>query len=159
MAVVTEVPAPVRRAPAPPRRPPKRVSRPNGWYLLPAVLFFGIFAAFPLVLVLYLSFTDWTGIGTPSFVGVENWIRLFGNSAIWDVTWTTLLLTGLCWVTQTPLSILIGVWAAGEQRNRAVLSSLFFLPLLLSTAAIALLYNRLFDPYVGIGRGLEPFRN
>ena len=35
----------------------------------------------------------------------------------------------------------------------------FFLPLLLSTAAIALLYNRLFDPYVGIGRGFEPLRN
>jgi xylobiose transport system permease protein len=62
-------------------------------------------------------------------------------------------------VTQTPLSIALGVWAAGKQRNRAVLSALFFLPLLLSTAAIALLYNRLFDPYVGIGRGFEPLRN
>jgi len=159
MAVVTEAPAAVRTAPAPPRRPPKRVSRPGALYLLPAVLFFGIFAALPLVLVLYLSFTEWSGIGTPTFVGVDNWVRLFGNSAIWDVTWTTLILTALCWVTQTPLAILIGVWAAGEQRNRAVLSSLFFLPLLLSTAAIALLYNRLFDPYVGIGRGFEPFRN
>jgi xylobiose transport system permease protein len=159
MAVLTETPAPVLRAPASPRRRTKRVNRPSAWYLLPAVAFFGVFAAFPLVLVLYLSLTDWSGIGTPVFIGADNWVRLFGNSAIWDVTWTTLLLTGLCWVTQTPLSILLGVWAAGEQRNRAVLSSLFFLPLLLSTAAIALLYNRLFDPYVGIGRGLEMFRN
>jgi xylobiose transport system permease protein len=159
MAVLTETPAPVLRAPASPRRRTKRVNRPSAWYLLPAVAFFGVFAAFPLVLVLYLSFTDWSGIGTPTFIGADNWVRLFGNGAIWDVTWTTLLLTGLCWVTQTPLSILLGVWAAGEQRNRAVLSSLFFLPLLLSTAAIALLYNRLFDPYVGIGRGLEMFRN
>jgi xylobiose transport system permease protein len=159
MAVATEVPAPVRFAPAPPRRRTKRVNRPSSLYLLPAVVFFGVFAAFPLVLVIYLSFTSWTGVGTPEFIGLDNWVRTLGNEAIWDVTGTTLLLTVLCWVTQTPLSILIGVWAAGEQRNRAVLSSLFFLPLLLSTAAIALLYNRLFDPYVGIGRGLEPFRN
>lgn len=159
MAVITEAPAPARAAPPPAPRRSKRISRPNALYLLPAVLFFGLFAAFPLVLVLYLSLTDWTGVGTPNFVGVENWIRLFRQDALWEITWVTLLLTGLFWATQTPLSILLGVWAAGKQRNRAVLSALFFLPLLLSTAAIALLYNRLFDPYVGIGRGLEPFRN
>src|SRR4051794_9640540 len=105
MAVLTETPAPVLRAPASPRRRTKRVNRPSAWYLLPAVAFFGVFAAFPLELVLYLSFTDWSGIGTPTFIGADNWVRLFGNGAIWDVTWTTLLLTGLCWVTQTPLSI------------------------------------------------------
>jgi xylobiose transport system permease protein len=159
MTVVTEPRAVVRPAPPPAPRRTRRVNRPGSWYLLPAAVFFGVFAAFPLVLVLYLSLTDWNGIGTPAFVGVENWVRLFDNGAIWDVTSTTLLLTGLFWVTQTPLSILLGVWAAGPQRNRAVLSALFFLPLLLSTAAIALLFNRMFDPYVGIGRGLEPFRN
>ncbi|MFC4854589.1 carbohydrate ABC transporter permease [Actinophytocola glycyrrhizae] len=159
MVAVTEQRAPVRNAPAPPRRRTRRVNRPRSWYLLPAAVFFGLFAAFPLVLVLYLSLTDWNGIGTPTFVGMANWVRLFDNDVIWDVTSTTLLLTVLFWVTQTPLSILLGVWAAGPQRNRAVLSALFFLPLLLSTAAIALLFNRMFDPYVGIGRGLEPFRN
>ncbi|MGB3442328.1 MAG: sugar ABC transporter permease [Actinophytocola sp.] len=159
MAVVVETRAPARPAPAPPRRGKGRVNRPGALYLLPALVFFGLFAALPLVLVLYLSFTDWNGIGTPGFIGVDNWVRMIENEAIWDVTWTTLLLTVLCWVTQTPLSILLGVWAAGKQRNRAVLSALFFLPLLLSTAAIALLYNRLFDPYVGIGRGFEPLRN
>jgi xylobiose transport system permease protein len=159
MAVAVEPRAPVRTAPAPPRRRPARVNRPNTLYLVPALVFFGLFAALPLVLVLYLSFTEWNGIGTPAFIGFANWVRLFETEAIWDVTSTTLLLTGLCWVTQTPLSILLGVWAAGQQRNRAVLSALFFLPLLLSTAAIALLYNRLFDPYLGIGRGFEPLRN
>jgi xylobiose transport system permease protein len=159
MTVLTEAPAPARAAPAPQRRRTHRVNRPTSWYLLPAVVFFGLFAALPLVLVLYLSLTDWTGVGTPAFIGIDNWTRLFGNEAIWDVTWTTLLLTVLCWVTQTPLSILLGVWAAGPQRNRAILSALFFLPLLLSTAAIAMLFLRFFDPYLGVGRTLEPFRN
>jgi xylobiose transport system permease protein len=159
MTVVTDAPAPARAAPAPVRRPTRRVSRPSAWYLLPAVVFFGLFAALPLVLVLYLSFTDWSGIGTPNLIGFDNWVRLWEYNAIRDVTGTTLLLTGLFWVTQTPLSILLGVWAAGTQRNRAVLSALFFLPLLLSTAAIALLFNRLFDPYLGVGRGFEPLRN
>jgi len=159
MAVVTEAPAPARAAPPPAPRRSKRVTRPNFLYLLPAVVFFGLFAGLPLVLVMYLSLTDWTGVGTPVFIGLDNWVRLFSQDALWEITWVTLLLTALFWATQTPLSILLGVWAAGKERNRAVLSALFFLPLLLSTAAIALLYNRLFDPYVGLGRAFEPFRN
>jgi ABC-type sugar transport system permease subunit len=58
------------------------------------------------------------------------------------------------WLVQTPIALLIGVWAAGRQRNRAVLSSIFFLPLLLSTAAIALLWQALLDPNFGVTRTL-----
>lgn len=134
-------------------------NRPNAWYLLPAALFFGFFAAFPLVLVVYLSFTNWAGIGDPVPAGFDNWVRLFGDERILDATRTTLILTVLGWATQTPMAILLGVWAAGPQRNRAVLSSIFFLPLLLSSAAVALMWNRLLDPYFGLAAELGPFRN
>ncbi|OLF07643.1 ABC transporter [Actinophytocola xinjiangensis] len=127
--------------------------------MAPAALFFGFFAAFPLVLVVYLSFTSWEGIGDPTLVGVDNWVRLFGDSRVLDVIGTTLLLVVLGWATQTPIALLLGVWAAGQQRNRAILSSIFFLPLLLSTAAIALMFNRLFDPYFGLAAEFGPFQN
>lgn len=129
------------------------------WYLVPAALFFGFFAAFPLVLVVYLSFTEWAGIGNPTITGLDNWIRLLSDQRILDATGTTLLLTGFGWATQTPMALLIGVWAAGPQRNRAILSSIFFLPLLLSSAAIALMWSRLLDPNFGLATELGPFRN
>jgi xylobiose transport system permease protein len=53
-------------------------------------------------------------------------------------------------VVQTPLSILLGVWAAGQQRNRAVLSAIYFVPLLLSATAISVLWRALLDPNFGI---------
>lgn len=162
MAVATTVSAGPgsRTAPPPARRTTRRRgNRPSAAYLAPAAVFFGVFAAFPLVLVVYLSFTDWAGIGTPVPAGVGNWTRLFEDERIWDVTKTTLLLTALGWVTQTPMALLLGVWAAGRQRNRAVLSSIFFLPLLLSSAAIALMWNRQLDPYYGLAAELGPFRN
>jgi xylobiose transport system permease protein len=145
--------------PGPRKSTPPAVSRPRSWYLLPAALFFGLFAAFPLVLVIFLSFTEWEGIGDPTLIGLDNWVRLFGDQRILDVTWTTLLLTVLCWVTQTPMALLLGVWAAGPQRNRAILSSIFFLPLLLSTAALALMWQRLLDPYFGLATEFGPFSN
>ena len=60
----------------------------------------------------------------------------------------------LTWVVQTPISLLLGVFVAGHQRYRAVLAVLYFLPLLLSSAAVAIAYKALLDPNFGLGAGL-----
>jgi raffinose/stachyose/melibiose transport system permease protein len=53
------------------------------------------------------------------------------------------------------MSILIGVFLAGHQRYREVLAVLYFIPLLLSSAAIAITYKALLDPNFGLGAGLH----
>jgi raffinose/stachyose/melibiose transport system permease protein len=60
----------------------------------------------------------------------------------------------LSWLFQTPVSILIGVFLAGPQRYREFLAVLYFIPLLLSAAAIAITYKALLDPNFGLGAGL-----
>src|SRR3954469_10223195 len=52
------------------------------------------------------------------------------------------------------MAILLGVFLAGAQRYRAFLSVLYFIPLLLSSAAIAITFKALLDPNFGIGTGL-----
>jgi xylobiose transport system permease protein len=126
------------------------VGRPGVVWAIPALLFFGLFAIVPLVLVAVLSFTSWGGLGSPTFVGLDNWKTLVHDPVMVKSLWLSLLLTGLGIVVQTPLSILIGVWAAGHQRNRAVLSAIYFIPLLLSSAAVSVLWRALLDPNFGI---------
>ncbi|MFD7656210.1 carbohydrate ABC transporter permease [Actinosynnema sp. NPDC059797] len=123
--------------------------RPSGWYAVPAFAFFALFAALPMVIVVYLSFTTWDGLGTPQVNGVDNWTRLMEDGEAHASVGRTVLLMVVSWLVQTPIALLIGVWAAGKERSRAVLSSIFFLPLLLSTAAIALLWQVLLDPNFG----------
>jgi len=123
--------------------------RPSAWYAVPAFAFFALFAALPMLLVIYLSFTAWDGLGSPAVNGGENWSRLLDDSEARASVWRTLVLMVVSWLVQTPIALLIGVWAAGKQRSRAVLSSIFFLPLLLSTAAIALLWQALLEPNFG----------
>ncbi|WP_046470097.1 carbohydrate ABC transporter permease [Allosalinactinospora lopnorensis] len=137
----------------PPREAPRgstpRAGRPGAAWALPALLFFGAFAILPMVLVGYLSLTAWGGLGTPRFVGVENWSRLAGDPVMRRAIGLSAALTAASWAVQTPISLLLGVWAAGPQRNRAVLSAVFFVPLLLSTAAIAILWRALLEPNFG----------
>ncbi|GAB2978640.1 sugar ABC transporter permease [Saccharothrix stipae] len=123
--------------------------RPSAWYAVPAFGFFALFAALPMLLVIYLSFTAWDGLGTPAITGGENWSRLLDDAEARASVWRTLVLMVVSWLVQTPIALLIGVWAAGKQWSRAVLSSIFFLPLLLSTTAIALLWNALMEPNFG----------
>jgi raffinose/stachyose/melibiose transport system permease protein len=125
-----------------------------GWLVVPALLFFTAFGIVPLVGVLALSFTTWDGIGAIMPAGLANWSSVLTDPGLPHALWVTFLVMTLSWLVQTPLSILIGVFVAGGQRYRAVLAVLYFLPLLLSSAAIAITYKALLDPNFGLGAGL-----
>jgi xylobiose transport system permease protein len=132
-----------------------KVGRPSFLWSLPAVTYFAIFAIVPLGVVVWLSFTTWDALGTPHWVGTQNWTKLFSDPELINSFKVTGLLTGLGIVTQTPISLLLGVWAAGHQKNRAVLSALYFIPLLMSAAAISIVWLSLLDPYFGLPRELH----
>lgn len=140
-----------------PRGGADRAARPGVVWVLPAALFFGVFAGLPLVLVAVLSFTSWNGLSNPSFNGLTNWTHLLKDSSVLESLRISVVLTIVSWAVQTPLALLLGVWAAGRQRNRAVLSSIFFLPLLLSTASIAITWLTLLDPNFGLAAKVGPW--
>ncbi|MFC0672593.1 carbohydrate ABC transporter permease [Brachybacterium hainanense] len=127
-------------------------------FAAPALLFFGVFALLPLVGVVVLSFTSWNGIGAIEFTGLTSWKDALTRSSTWHGLWLVLLMIVATWLLQTPLSILLGTFLAGQQRYRNVLAILYFLPLLLSSAAIAITFKSLLDPNFGLAAGLNlPF--
>ncbi|TDQ50782.1 carbohydrate ABC transporter permease [Actinorugispora endophytica] len=134
-----------------------RTERPGAVWAAPALLFFGLFGLAPVVIVACLSLTSWNGLGTPEWVGLDNWRALPEDPHVGPGLLTTLALTVLTWATQTPLALMFGAWAAGPQRVRAVAGAVFFLPLLLSTAAIALVWQALLDPNFGVSAQIGPY--
>lgn len=125
---------------------------PSVWLALPAVGFFVFFAVVPLIGVLVLSFMRWNGIDTPEFVGMSNWSSVLSNATTQRGIMLTFLLTIATLVIQLPICILLGVFMAGTQKYRAVLSVLYFLPLLFSAAAVGIAFKALMDPNFGLGR-------
>ncbi|HKP07791.1 MAG TPA: sugar ABC transporter permease [Microbacterium sp.] len=116
------------------------------------MIFFTIFAILPLGYAVYLSFTKYNGIAItpPKFIGFANWAELFTDPQVWHSLWLSIVLVVLAVVTQTPVALLIGVWTAGVQRGRAIVAALYFIPLLMSSAAIAVLFSALLDPNFGL---------
>lgn len=133
-----------------------RTSRPGALWGVPAVVFFAAFALLPMALVIYLSFTSWRGIGAPTLNGLDNWRQLIKDPEVRSSIRITIIFTVGSWLSQTALSLVIGVWAAGYQRYRAVMSAIYFLPLLLSSTAIAIVWSVILDPNFGLAGWLGP---
>jgi raffinose/stachyose/melibiose transport system permease protein len=125
------------------------------WLAAPALVMFLAFGVVPLIGVLVLSFTSWDGIGAIRPAGFNSWRAVLTDPQLPHSLWVTFLVMALSWAVQTPLSLLLGVFLAGHQRYRGVLAVLYFIPLLLSSAAIAITYKALLDPNFGLGAGLK----
>ncbi|GLH99697.1 ABC transporter [Phytohabitans aurantiacus] len=121
---------------------------------LPALAIFVAFGVIPLVGVLLLSFTRWNGIGAIHPAGLDSWRTVLTDPGLPHALWVTFLVMALSWAFQTPMSLLMGVFLAGHQRYREILAIVYVVPLLLSSAALAITYKALLDPNFGLGAGL-----
>ncbi|ANW65174.1 ABC transporter [Mycobacterium sp. djl-10] len=147
------IPAPTGIRPGQPTARSARNTR-VAFLAVPALVFFVAFAVIPLLGVLLLSFTQWDGIGAIQPAGLASWQSVLTDPALPHTMWVTFLLMVLSWAVQTPASVVIGAFLAGRQRYREWLAVLYFIPLLLSSAAIAITYKALLDPNFGLGVGL-----
>lgn len=67
-----------------PAIPQRGGSRAGYWlYLLPGFVLLLVVIIVPLVWNVYLTFTEWRGVGAPEFAGLENWMQLLGDSDFW----------------------------------------------------------------------------
>lgn len=129
----------------------RRGSGASGLFAVPALLMFVVFALVPLAGAVVLSFTHWDGLGAITWQGLSNWTRVLHDPLTGNALLLTVKIMVVSWVVQTPISLLLGVFTAGTQRYRAVLAALYFVPLLLSSAAVAIAFKALLDPNFGIG--------
>lgn len=127
---------------------------PSGWLAAPALVFFLVFAIIPLFGVLFLSFTKWDGLGEIKLDGLSSWTTVLTDPVTGNALWVTAKIMFFSFVVQAPISLLLGVFTSASQKYRAVLAVLYFVPLLLSSAAVAIAFKALLDPNFGLGPGL-----
>jgi raffinose/stachyose/melibiose transport system permease protein len=125
---------------------------------VPALVFFLVFAVVPLAGVVFLSFTSWDGLREIRLDGLSSWATVLSDPVTGNALLVTAKIMFFSFIVQAPISLLLGVFTAGGQKYRAALAVLYFLPLLLSSAAVAIAFKALLDPNFGLGPGLQvPF--
>lgn len=123
----------------------------NRWgYALtaPFVIVFLIFSVYPVLRTLYLSFTDLKVMGTPHFIGLKNYIRVFTDKFFWKALLNTVKIWGVNIVLQLGLAFLLTIVFSDMKykiKGLPVFRVIYFLPNLIAATSVAFLFKTLLD--------------
>lgn len=136
----------------------REVNRVAILFMLPAFFFIAVFIAYPIAESMYLSLFKWDGFATvtPAFIGFDNWRTLAGDTVFWHAALNNLKIVALSIAIQLPIGIGLGYLLDAAGRRLNVLKVLWFIPYLLSSVAIGLLFRYAYDPYFGIVKFIAP---
>ena len=120
-------------------------------FILPFFILFIVFQLVTTIWTVYISLTKWRGIGTPEFVGFENYWKM----VIDDMFWESLLNTAIYWISGLILILFLAVLIASLLnskclKGRAFFKTATFLPNICAAIAMGLIFRMLFDENVGL---------
>ena len=131
------------------------VEERTGWLLTtPYAVFLAAFAIYPIVFALVLVFLRWDLVTAPAFAGFDN-VRLLAQDARF---WGAVLNMGVFLAIHLPLQIVAALALALALNRRLAFRAFwrasFFLPVVISGAVVAILWNSLYATDVGLINGL-----
>ena len=119
--------------------------RATPWlFLAPSVALIGVFVVYPILAVVYYSFTDYDIVRPPVWIGLDNFIKVFGDETFW------LALThSVIYLVATPiliaLSVALAIVVNRKLRGIQIYRALYFVPAVSGSIAIGLSWRWLFD--------------
>ena len=128
-----------------------RAERRAGWLLsAPYALFLLAFAAYPIAFALALVMMRWDLVTTPSFAGADNLKLLAADSRFWQAVGNTFVFLAIHLPLQVVAALGLALALNRPMRLRAFWRATFFLPVVISGAVVAILWNALYATDVGL---------
>jgi raffinose/stachyose/melibiose transport system permease protein len=129
------------------------------FFLLPGLFVYTIMLMFPIIGSLVLSFFKWNGIRNSPMVfsGIQNFIRVFADISFWRSLGNILWFMVLTLLTQLPIGLLIAVLLNTGFRFYKIFKAVFFVPQVLSTTVVALVWYFILMPVGVLNNVLQMF--
>ncbi|MBZ6079308.1 carbohydrate ABC transporter permease [Microvirga puerhi] len=137
-------------------------SRISGWwrssrsrltpyiFIAPNLLLFSVFVFFPLLYAAYISVHQWSLIDTPEFVGAQNYTRLLTDGQFWQSLKNTVVFSAATVPTSLILGLMLAIGLNRHMAARTLLRSIYFLPVVVSSVATAIIAAWLFNDNYGV---------
>jgi ABC-type sugar transport system permease subunit len=133
------------------RRPSLRGGLAPYAFIAPFYVLYVLFMIIPILAALYLSLTEWVGLGTPSFIGLTNYANLAADSSFATALGNSLVYTLVAVLVVVPCALLVAqALNTKGLRFRDMFRVAFFVPMVLSPIVIALIYSLIFDRDYGL---------
>lgn len=119
-------------------------------FIAPFFIIFLVFGLYPIMYSFYLSFTDWDGFTNPTIVGVENYLRLFGDFFFYKSLFNTLVIWIVSVIPQLTVSLVLAVVLHEKfVKGKSIFRAVFFFPNIVTAASLGLLVALIFSWQTG----------
>ena len=128
-------------------------------FILPFFVLFLVFQLIPIIWPVYISFTQWRGIGDPQFIGWDNYKKILIDNMFWDALKNTVVY----WISGLVLILIFALLIASILnsellKGRVFFKTVTFLPNVCAAIAMGLIFRLFFDENAGlINEALETF--
>lgn len=122
-----------------------------GWIMVaPTIIGLFVLNIWPFIQTIYTSFCEHLGFGHYKFIGLNNYIEMFQTPEFWKATWNTVK---FCILT-VPIGVILALFVAmllnTKVKFKGGFRTIFFLPLVCAPAAIAMVWQVIFNGDSGI---------
>ena len=120
-------------------------------FMSPAILLLLFVYAVPVIFIIALSLTDWTGMGFQfHFMGLQNFVRILtGGERTWSAIRNTLLFAGGTVIFQNLAALVVALLLDKDFRGRDFCRMLFFMPTVIASVAVANIWSMMLNPRSG----------
>lgn len=117
---------------------------------LPTVIGLIVLNIYPLLRTVYMSFFKSGSFGKWTFVGMDNYVKMVQSGSFWTITRNTLVFM----ILTVPVTVIIGLGIAvlldQKIKGKTVFRAIYFLPMVVAPAAVAMVWKWLFNSEFGI---------
>lgn len=121
------------------------------FFVAPFFILFFTFFLFPSLAALILSFFKWNGVGSPDWIGVRNFQRLFEDINFWMAVRNTVIYMLASLFIVVPMSLVLAALLNSRDLGfRDFWRTAYFSPIVTSSVAIALVFSLLYSKDYGL---------
>lgn len=126
-------------------------------FLMPALLLFVVVLFVPICQSVYYSFCEYKGLTAPEFIGLKNYKDLLKDKSMMFALKNSLFFLIFSCVTQLVMGLFLAALLTNIKKGRNLFKNIIYLPCVLSSTALGLLWMFIFSPKLGINQALEKF--
>ncbi|MBB4254945.1 MULTISPECIES: carbohydrate ABC transporter permease [Rhizobium] len=120
--------------------------------LVPALAIYAVFALYPMLNVVILSFQKWNGLDpNRQFVGLANYSAIFTKDPVfWVAFRNTVIWTVMSLIFPPLVGLLLALSLNQKIFGRNGLRAIFYLPVIIAPIAVATMWKWMYDPFFGL---------
>lgn len=118
--------------------------------LLPTLLIYTVFIIAPIFMAIYYSFTKYSGIGSPEFIGFTNYQRLFLDPIFWTSLKNTMIMLVVAFILLMIAAFLVALLLNNNLKYSGICKALIFSPAIIAPIIVGIIWVYLLDPEIGV---------